>query len=267
MMPGQPLLLGQYRPLGSYLHRLDARSKIIPITLVLILALLTKSFAFYVVILAALVIGLMVSGVRLSILLRNLRPILILVLITMIYHLLFSSAGGATLLSLGSIEVTTGAVRQAAFFSLRLVLFVVVAFLVTFTNSPSELAEALAKLFSPLKRVRVPVMEMAMILFIAIRFVPILFEEFHSIRNAQITRGVSFSGSLLSRIRKATVIIVPVFLAALQRADELALAIQARGYDGSSTRTFYSSTCFGRREIVFSTTCAISLLVLFWVTK
>jgi energy-coupling factor transport system permease protein len=209
----------------------------------------------------------MVSGVQLSILIRNLRPILILVLITMFYHLLFSPAGGEVVLSVGTWEVTSGAVHQAAFFSLRLVLFVSVAFLVTFTNSPSELAEALAKLFAPLKRLRVPVTEMAMILFIAIRFIPILYEEFHSIRNAQITRGVSFSGSLLSRIRKATVIIVPVFLAALQRADELALAIQARGYDGSSTRTFYSSTSFGRQEVIFSVSCAISLAALFWVTN
>jgi len=267
MTLNRPVLLGQYRPLDSYLHRLDARSKILPVTIILILALMTKSFAFYSIIMLALIAGLLVSGVSLRGLLTSLRPILILVVITAAYHLLFGTSEGSVLIGLGSWELTSGAVNQAAFFSLRLILFVCVAFLITFTNSPSELAEAMAKLFSPLARLKVPVAEMAMIVFIAIRFIPILFEEFSTIRNAQIMRGVSFTGSIVSRIKKTTVIIVPVFLAALQRADELALAIQARGYDGRRHRTFYSTTTFGRNEVVFIGATTIGLLALFWVTR
>jgi energy-coupling factor transport system permease protein len=267
MTLNRPVLLGQFRPLDSSLHHLDARSKIMPVTIILILALLTKSFVFYSTVMLTLMIGLLVSGVSLRGLLTSLRPILILVLITAFYHLVFGSDEGSVLLSLGSWELTSSAVNNAAFFSLRLILFVCVAFLVTLTNSPSELAEAMARLFAPLARLRVPVAEMAMIVFIAIRFIPILFEEFTTIRHAQIMRGVSFTGSIVSRIKKTTVIVVPVFLAALQRADELALAIQARGYDGRRKRTFYSTTTFGRNEIAFISVTTIGLLALFWVTR
>ncbi|MFH1688125.1 MAG: energy-coupling factor transporter transmembrane component T [bacterium] len=261
------IILGQYRPLDSYLHRLDARSKIIPVLCVLVLALLTHSLYFYISLLVLLGGALLNAGVGVRNLLTNLRPIGILVTITMLYHLVFSGAGGDILWQLGSLTVTSGGLSNAAFFSLRLLLFVAVAFLITLTNSPSELAEAFGRTMAPLARLGLPVGELAMILFIAIRFIPILHQEFVVIRNAQRIRGVDFSGSWLSRLRRTSAIIVPVFMAASQRADELALAIEARGYDGRRPRTAYSRSRFGAQEWLFTASVSAGVLVLFFVSK
>ncbi|MBU8934246.1 MAG: energy-coupling factor transporter transmembrane protein EcfT [candidate division Zixibacteria bacterium] len=266
MFETAPILLGQYRPHDSYLHRLDARAKMLPVTVVLVLALLTSSFIFHIAILSILLIGLLRSGVAPSKLMANFRPILILAVITSLYHLVFSGIGTPVLWNLYGFELTEGAVRMAGFFSLRLILFVSFAFLVTLTSSPSELANAFARVLSPLRRLRIPVQDLALILFMAIRFIPVLYQEFETIRNAQIIRGVRFTGSIFNRIRKTVCIIIPVFVAALQRADELALAIEARGYRGEVLRTVYSQLKFGKREWVFVTGSTVIVVALFVVT-
>lgn len=260
-----PIMLGQYRPLDSYLHRLDARSKVIPITLVLILSLFADSILFYLAILAALVIALLLSGVRPSVLAANLRAVLILVLITTIYHLLFSARESAVVFEFHWLKITEGAIQSAAFFSARLVLFISVAFLVTLTSSPSDLAEAFVKLLKPLAWLKVPIQDLAMIIFIAIRFIPILYEEFKAIRNAQIMRGVDFDGSIVSRLRKSVVIVIPVFVSALQRADDLALAIESRGYRARPNRTMYSQSRFGAQEWLFAAGTSALIILLFRV--
>ena len=256
-------LLGQYRPLDSYLHQLDARSKIIPVSLVLILALFSRSLAFYLVLLGLVLGSLLVSRVGVRALCRNLQPVFLLVLITILYHVFFAERAGEELLRVGSWRLTSGAVESAAFFSLRLMVFIMVAFVVTLTSAPSELAEALARLGSPLKRLRAPIDELAMIVFIAIRFIPILYDEFAAIRTAQMIRGVRFDGPLLTRLRRTSAIIIPVFVAALQRADELALAMEARGYRSGRPRTFYTRRRFGPREQVFVGISSAVLLISF----
>jgi len=267
MFQSGPIMLGQYRPMDSFLHRLDARAKIVPITAVLVLSLFSTSFAFYLGTLFALISGLLVSGVSLGTLARNFRPMLLLALITVLYHLLFSNDDSRILVEYQGVYLTEGAVRKAGFFSLRLILFVSVAFLVTLTNSPSELAEAFVKLMRPLTWIRVPVQDLAMIIFIAIRFIPILYEEFHAIRRAQMIRGVSFNGGWLSRIRKSVVIIIPVLVVAIQRADDLALAIEARGYQSGPARTMYTRSRFGANEWLFMSLTLAALGLAFWGTR
>ncbi|MEE8577200.1 MAG: energy-coupling factor transporter transmembrane component T, partial [candidate division Zixibacteria bacterium] len=139
MFQSTPILLGQYRPLDSFLHRLDARAKIVPITVVLILAVLTQSLIFYLTVLLALVAGLVFSGVGSKTLINNLKPVLILVGITCLYHLFFSARDSEILVSLWGVDIRSGAVDMAVFYSLRLTIFISIAFLVTLTNSPSEL--------------------------------------------------------------------------------------------------------------------------------
>jgi energy-coupling factor transport system permease protein len=267
MFQGRPILLGQYRPLDSFLHRLDARAKMAPVTLVLILALLTHSFIFYVIALLALILSLLYSGVGSATLIRNFRPILILVFITALYHILFSGRETPTLVEIFGFRLTQGALTVAGYYSLRLVLFIAVAFLITLTSSPSDLADTFTRLVRPLQKIRVPVDDLGLILFMAIRFIPILYEEFVTIRNAQIIRGVRFSGSVFSRLQKTVYIIIPVFVAALQRADELALAIQARGYQGGAKRTFYSHALFGWREWFFTVASSTLVLAVFYLTR
>jgi len=260
-------MLGKYRPGDSFLHKLDARAKIIPVTLVLVLALLTDSFIFYTVVLAALLFSLLISSVTLRALYDNFKPLAMIVLITFAYHLLFSGRDTEVLVNLLGFKITVGAVVRATFFSLRLVIFISIAYLITLTSSPSEMAEALIKIFKPLQKIRIPVNDIGLILFIAIRFIPILYEEFTAIKNAQIIRGVSFSGSLVQRLKKTTYILVPVFVSAIGRADDLALAIEARGYDGDKKRTFYSQTSLGAREWLFMFSSAATLLILFHMTR
>jgi energy-coupling factor transport system permease protein len=261
------IMLGQYRPLDSLLHRLDSRSKMIPVTLVLILSLFTQSAWFYIILMGGLIVALLSSGVGVSTVARGLRPILILVGITILYHIIFAERGGEVYFSIWGWELTEVAVNRAAFFSLRLLLFTSIAFLVTLTSSPSELAEGITRLLSPLSYLRLPVAEIGMIVFIAIRFIPVLYEEFRSIRNAQLIRGMDFRGSLIERIRKTTAIIIPVFMAAVQRADELALAMEARGYDGRVARTIYSRSRFGTAEWAFMIGVAAAVVTLWWTTR
>ncbi|MFZ5980001.1 MAG: energy-coupling factor transporter transmembrane component T family protein [Candidatus Zixiibacteriota bacterium] len=266
MFQNGAVMLGQYRPGDSFLHKLDTRAKIIPVTLVLVLALLTHSFIFYLIVLTALIVSLLASGVAVRALLLNFKPLVLIVLITFLYHLIFSGRDTQVLVDILGFKLTVGAVTLAAFFSLRLIIFISIAYLITLTSSPSEMAEALVKLSLPLQKIKISINDIGLILFIAIRFIPILYEEFTAIKNAQIIRGVSFSGSLIERLKKTTYILVPVFVSAVGRADDLALAIEARGYDGGRKRTFYSHASLGGREWLFMFFTMVGLLALFRVT-
>jgi energy-coupling factor transport system permease protein len=267
MFQNKPILLGQYRPLDSFLHQLDARAKIVPITLVLILAVLTDSLSFYVGILASLVAALLWSGVGSKTLLNNFKPVAILVGITCLYHLIFSGRQTEVWFDVFGLSITYGGADMALFYSLRLIIFISIAFLLTLTNSPSELGDAMTKLLGPLQKLKVPIYDLSLILFIALRFIPILYDEFTAIKNAQVIRGVNFSGSIFNRIKKTTSIIIPVFVAAIQRADELALAIEARGYKSGQTRTFYSRSHFGAAEWLFAFGSAAIILIFFYYTR
>ena len=145
-------------------------------------------------------------------------------------------------------------------------MFVSIVFLITLTSSPSELADSLAKIMKPLKKIKLPVDDIALILFIAIRFIPVLYEEFKTIKNAQILRGANFGGSLFNRIKKSSSIIIPVFVATAGRADEIAQAIENRGYGKNRSRTYFSLKNFGLNETVFSVTSGGLLLALFYIT-
>ena len=252
--------------MDTYLHRLDARAKMLPVCLVLVLGLLTHSFTFYLVILGALIAGLLGSGLAPRQLLASFRPILILVLVTSAYHLAFSGADSRIIWQAGPIVMREAALVKAGFFSLRLVLFISIAFLITLTSAPSELGDAFTRILSPLRRLRVPVQDLSLILFMAIRFIPVLYEEFEAIRNAQMIRGVRFTGSVVTRVKRTVSIIIPVFVAALQRADDLALAIEARGYRSNARRTIYSRLQFGAREWGFALVTLVSISLLYVVT-
>ena len=265
MISTAPLLLGHYYPLDSFLHRLDARAKLVPVLAVMVLGLMTDSALFYLAVLAALIGGLLLSKVKPGIIARNFQPILILVAITFAYHLIFSGRDSRPVFEIFGLPVRSESLALATFYSLRLLLFVSVVFLVTLTSSPSDLAEAVTRLLRPLKKLRVPVDDIGLILFIAIRFIPVLHQEFLAVRNAQIIRGVDFSGGLLSRARKTVTIVIPVLVAAISRADELALAMEARGYRSGAPRTFFTRTRFDGSSWFFALGSLAVLVLLFIV--
>jgi energy-coupling factor transport system permease protein len=154
---------------------------------------------------------------------------------------------------------------MAVIFSLRVLIFVLIALFVSFTTLPSDLAEALTGWLKPLRKLGVPADDIAMIVFIAIRFIPVLAEEFDTIRKAQTVRGVDFSGGLLKRIRQVIYLLVPVFRSALRRADDLALAMESRGYISGTPRTTYSQWRYRTGDIVFCllSTAGFVLLYIF----
>ena len=254
---------GHYQPLDSWMHRLDARVKIVPVLLVMIVALLTTSLWFYLATLLLLVSVLASTGVAPSAMVRSIKPILVMVLITALYHLIFTARDSLAVVDLFGFAITEGGLQKAAFFSLRLLIFVTVAFLVTLTSSPSDLAEALVKLLKPLEKVRVPVAELGLILFMAIRFIPILADEFTAIKYAQMVRGVSFDGSLIRRVRQSLALLLPVFVAAISRADDLAIAMEARGYRSDRVRTVFSRTQIAGPEILFILVSVSTILLLY----
>jgi energy-coupling factor transport system permease protein len=262
-----PVLLGQYRPIDSFLHRLDARAKLLPVLLVLVLALMTLSMLFYALILAILIVSLLAAGIGAKALLRNFQPMILLVVITSLYHLVFSGHGTEVQFTVLGWGVRSGAVQSAMFYSLRLILFISVAFLITLTNSPSDLAEAFTNLLRPLRYFKVPVNDLGLIVFTAIRFIPILYEEFLAIRSAQTIRGVDFSGPFVTRLKRTTYLLIPVFVAAIGRADELALAIEARGYDSRRERTVYTHAKLDRTAWMFMALVSIGIVALFLVTR
>ncbi len=262
-----PILLGQYRPIDSYLHRLDARAKLLPVILVLVLALFTGSMLFYLIVLAILLASLLASGLGARTLFRNFRPMLLLIVITSAYHLIFSGRGSPVQFTLFGWSILSGAIQSAEFYSLRLILFMSVAFLITLTNSPSDLAEAFTKLIRPLRHLKVPVNDLGLIVFTSMRFIPILYEEFVAIRNAQITRGVEFTGGFLTRVKRSSYLLIPVFVAAIGRADELALAIEARGYDSQRERTSFSDSSLDRSAWLFILLTSVGAVALFYLTR
>ncbi len=246
-----PIMIGQYRPLNSYMHAIDTRVKILPIVLLLILILFSSSILFYSIILALIILFLAYSGVNKTILKENLKPLLFFIAFTSGYHFLFTGKETEVLFSLFNITLYKGAVVSAFYYSLRLVLFLSAAFFVTLTCSPSELSEAITKLLRPLKVFKFPLSDFSLILFISLRFIPILYEEFHNIKNAQQMRGVKFTGSFISKILNLKPIVIPLFLSAIRRADELSEALLVRGYNSKGERTFYSTHQLSYIDISF----------------
>jgi len=232
----QALTIGQYYPGDSVVHRLDPRTKIIAILIFSIAIFLPKGWPGYAVLAAACVASVLLSQVPLRFILRGLRPILLLIVITTLFNAFLTP--GEPVFSIGSWAVTREGLRLSAVAAVRLVLLVMVASLLTLTTSPILLTDGLEQLLRPLTPLGVPAHELALMMTIALRFIPTLTEEADRIMRAQAARGADFhSGNLLNRARGLIPVMVPLFVASFRRADELATAMEARGYRGGKGRT------------------------------
>ena len=232
------ITLGQYFPGKTILHRLDPRIKLIGTVayiVALFLAANVVSYAILIVVLAALIA---ISKVGLKSILRGMRPIFIIILITAILNLFFTPGKGEPLVSVWVLTIYIEGVRAAVFMILRIMMLITCTFLLTYTTSPIMLTDGLEKLLSPLKVIRVPIHELAMMMSIALRFIPTLIEETDKIMSAQKARGADFdSGNLIRKARALVPLLVPLFISAFRRADELAVAMECRCYHGGSGRT------------------------------
>ena len=251
--------LGQFYPVASPLHALDPRAKILA-TAVLVLGLfLVDSLAGFLVVAAALAALVAASGIPAGAFLRILRPVAFIVALTVLFQVLFSREG-AKLVEWGPLEVHSGGLLLGLFLGLRILLLVSAAGLLTATTAPVALADGLEDLLSPLRRLRFPAHEVAMMMTIALRFIPTLGEEAEKITKAQAARGADFSeGGPLRRARALVPVLVPLTVGTFRRADELAEAMESRGYRGGEGRTRYRELRFRGRDAL---ALAVTLLIL-----
>ena len=230
------ITLGQYFPGNSLLHRLDPRTKIILLFIFIVGIFIFDTPLSYVALSAGTLLLIYVSRGPFGMMLKSLKPLLWILIFTFGIHLV--STPGETIFRFWVFDITAEGFWQGFFVSLRLVLLILMSSLLTFTTSPLELTDALEMLLSPLKRIGVPAHELAMMMTIALRFVPTLIEETDKIMKAQQARGSDFSsGSILRRIKSLIPVLVPLFISAFRRADELAMAMEARCYRGGIGRT------------------------------
>ncbi|WP_143527544.1 energy-coupling factor transporter transmembrane component T family protein [Rubrobacter xylanophilus] len=240
--------IGQFHPASSPLHALDPRAKLLAAAMLVVGLFLVDSMAGMALVLAAVAGAAAASRVPPAAFGRLLRPVLFIVALTALFQVLFSREG-PLLFGWGPLEVHQGGVRMGVFLALRIALLVSSAALVTATTSPVALADALEDLLSPLRRLRFPVHEMAMMMTIALRFIPTLDEEAQKIMRAQAARGADFSeGGAAGRLRAVLPVLVPLVVGAFRRADELAEAMESRGYRGGEGRTRYRELRFGPRD-------------------
>ena len=231
------ITMGQYYPVDSPVHRLDPRMKLV-LTIVFILTVfMAKTFVGYLLLFAFIFLVSRMANIPFRMLLKGLRPLRFILLLTFLLNLLFTP-GDTVWLSFWIIRITKESVLQAAFYSLRLVFLVLGTSLLTLTTSPVSLADAIEVLLSPLKKIRFPAHELAMMMTIALRFIPTLLEEADKIMKAQTARGADFeSGNLIARAKAMVPLLVPLFVSAFRRASDLAMAMESRCYHGGEGRT------------------------------
>ena len=230
------ITLGQYYPIDSPLHRLDPRTKLFG-TLVYIVALfLCKNWAGYALAAVFLAVVVKLSRVPFSYMVRGLKGILVLLLISVSFNLFLTN--GEVLFQLGFLKVTKEGLKVAGFMALRLIFLVIGSTVMTLTTTPNALTDGMEKGLGFLKHFRVPVHEIAMMMSIALRFIPILIEEADKIMKAQMARGADFeTGNLLARAKAMVPLLVPLFVSAFRRAGDLAMAMESRCYHGGEGRT------------------------------
>lgn len=230
------ITIGQYYPSNSILHRLDPRMKLIGTVVYIISLFLFDSFWGYLVTGLFLVSVIRLSKVPVKFILKGLKAVIMLLLFTLVFNLFLTP--GNEIFELGFLKITEEGVRFAIFMALRLVQLILGSSLMTFTTTPNELTDAIERLLGFLKVIRVPVHEVAMMMSIALRFIPILLEETDKIMKAQQARGADFeTGGLIKRAKAMVPILVPLFISAFRRASDLAMAMEARCYRGGKGRT------------------------------
>ena len=243
------ITLGQYLPFDSVIHRLDPRTKILLMIVYIALVFVVRSLAGFLLPAVLLMVIFLLARVPASYFFSSLKPMRLLIVFMFVVNL-FATHGGTVLWSWRFIRITKEALTQAAFLTLRLVLLVAGTSVLTLTTSPIALTDGIEKLLSPLRKLRFPSHELAMMMTIALRFIPTLIEETDRIQKAQMARGADFeSGNLIRRAKSMIPILVPLFVSAFRRADELAMAMEARCYHGGEGRTRMRELRFRARDL------------------
>lgn len=260
------ITLGQYYPVDSFVHRLDPRTKILVILGAMMLFVVTASIIKLLVSLIIILALIRMAHVPLMLVLKNLRPFLWLLLLTIGLHLFLSDQDSKIItIPYVGIGVSSRGLLNGTLYSIRLVILILLAAILTMTTSPMEITDALDRFLRPLQRWGLATHEITMMMTLSLRFIPTLIEEADKIQKAQISRGATFEGNIIRRIKSVIPLMLPLFLSVFRRADELALAMDARCYNGSQGRTNYQALAFDRKDYYFlvGSLCLMLLFIYF----
>ena len=260
------ITLGQFFPGDTLAHKLDPRTKLL-VTVLYIVALFTaKSYLAYGLLVLTLVVAVRISRVSVKALFKGLKPVLFIIAFTAVLNLFYTP--GREIWHFWIFHMTIEGVRAAVTMMLRITLLIMGTFLLTYTTSPIRLTDGLENLLNPLKAIKLPVHELAMMMTIALRFIPTLLEETDKIQKAQMARGADFeSGNIIQRVKNMVPLLVPLFISAFRRANDLALAMEARCYHGGEGRTQMKPLRYQTRDyaaygvLVAYLVCSIGLRV------
>lgn len=255
------ITLGQYYPGNSWIHRLDPRVKILATILYIVALFVVKDFIGFATAFVGLVAVTAISKVPVSFIMRGLKPVFLIILFTFVINMFMIK--GEVLVSLWFLEITREGLRTAVFMGVRLVLLIIGSSLLTLTTKPISLTDGIEALLSPFRRFGLPAHELAMMMTIALRFIPTLLEETDKIMKAQQARGADFeSGNIINRAKALIPILVPLFISAFRIAQELAMAMEARCYGGSVKRTRMNGMKLCSRDLAASVIFVIFLALI-----
>ena len=244
------ITLGQYFPRNTVIHRLDPRTKLLFTVLYIVALFSAKGGVTYAVLFAVLCASIAVSRIHPRNILRGMKPILFIIVLTAVLNIFYTP--GDPIWQWKFLKITVEGLWAAFFMVLRISFLITCTFLLTYTTSPIMLTDGLEKLLGPLKKVRVPVHELSMMMSIALRFIPTLIEETDKIMSAQKARGADFeTGNLIQKAQALVPLLVPLFISAFRRADELAVAMECRCYHGGEGRTRLRQLRYTRTDILF----------------
>ena len=256
------ITMGQYYPVDSFVHRLDPRMKIILTILMIVAVFMVHSLVGYAIVLGFVYLTARMANVPFKMLMKGLKPLRLILILTFVLNLFFNS-GETVLFHWSFITLTAEGLSTAVHYTLRLGFLVLGTSLLTLTTSPVTLADGIELLLSPFKRFHFPAHELAMMMTIALRFIPTLLEEADKIMKAQMARGADFeSGNLMARAKAMIPLLVPLFVSAFRRAGDLAMAMEARCYHGGENRTRLRVLRITRNDwIALAAVCVLILLI------
>lgn len=259
------MIIGQFVPGNSFIHKLDPRTKIIIIFFFVIIVFFANNVWSYSLLTAFVVISIIATFIPLRFILKGLTPIWFLIIFTFLLHL-FLTKEGPVVFEILSVKFHLGGIVQGLIISLRFLLLILMTSLLTLTTTPIEITDAIENLLHPLKKTKFPVHELALMMSISLRFIPTLMQETDKISKAQASRGVDFrTGTVKERIKAIVPLLVPLFVSAFKRAEELAMAMEARGYQGGEGRTKLRELSYRKKDMIIFIAFILVVIGLFIV--
>ena len=261
----EKMIFGRFIPGDSFIHKLDPRSKLVFVFLFIAIVFLANNAVTYALLLAFTLVIVLFSRIRLYFLINGLKPILFLLIFTFVLHIFFTKEGDL-LWKWQFIEVYEEGLKQGIFISVRFLVLVFITSILTLTTSPISITDGMEVLLNPFKRFKLPVHELALMMSISLRFIPTLMDETDKILKAQMARGSDISsGSIKERLKAVVPLLIPLFVSAFKRAEDLAVAMEVRGYRGGEGRTRYRQLKWDWRDHTVLVLLVIVTAILWWI--